>query len=120
MATFPTYAQIMVDGYSLKRESALLRSEMESGPPKQAKIKTRVMVKRSIKIYLDSYTNYQNFMTWFANDINQGADFFDMPDPITQTETISARFVGGDLSMVPLTHTNEHWSISAEIETWSA
>ena len=119
MATFPNYANILIDSYSVNRESALLRSEMESGPPKQAKIKSRVMVTHNVKIYISSKTDYQSFQTWYANDISQGADWFDFVDPISGS-TIQARFVGGELTSSPMTAALEQWTISAKLESWSA
>ena len=119
MATFPTYADILIDSYSVNRESALLRSEMESGPPKQAKIKSRVMVTHNVKIFIDTKANYQSFQSWYANDISQGADWFDFVDPISGS-TIQARFVGGELSSSPMTAALEQWTISAKLESWSA
>lgn len=119
MATFPSYADILIDSYSVNRESALLRSEMESGPPKQAKIKSRVMITHNVQIYIATKANYLSFQTWFSNDISEGADWFDFTDPISGS-TIQARFVGGELTASPLSAKLEQWKISAKLESWSA
>ena len=119
MATFPNYANILIDSYSTNRESALIRTEMESGPPKQAKIKSRVMVSHNVQIYINSKADYLSFQTWFADDISQGADWFDFVDPISGS-TIQARFVGGELTASPLSAKLEQWKISAKLESWSA
>lgn len=119
MATWPSYAKILRDGYAEQRESALLRTEMESGPPRQTKIKSRVMVTRPVAILLESGTDYQSFLAWYKTTINEGADWFDYVDPVTGS-TISMRFSGGGLSAQPLAASSGPWRISASIESWSA
>jgi hypothetical protein len=119
MATLPSYVKILFDGYAQRRESGILRTEMESGPPRQARFKTRVMITRSAKLYITSKANFANFETWFMNDLAGGSLFFNMPDPISGT-TISARFVGGTFTANPLSSAMADWEISCEIENWSA
>ena len=116
MAAFPSYAKIALSGFAEQRESALLRTQMESGPPKQAKVRSRVMVTRPVTILLGSLSDYQSFITWFSQTIHEGADWFDLTDPVTGT-TKSARFVGGGLDATP-NGTKNAWSIKANIETW--
>jgi hypothetical protein len=118
MATFPTYAQILYKDYSKKRESSLLRSEMESGPPKQARYKYNVMEVHSVKIYIDSKANFLLFETWYKDDLSDGANWFDFVDPISGS-TISARFRDGGYTASPMTAAMQDWEISAQIETWS-
>lgn len=117
MATFPTYADILYNGYSKKRESALLRSEMDSGPPKQARIKQNVMEVHSVKIYVASNANFQLFESWYSSDISEGASWFDFVDPVTGS-TKSARFKDGGYTATPMTPDMENWEISAQIEIW--
>ena len=116
MATFPTYAKILASGFAEQRESALLRTEMESGPPKQAKIKSRVMVTRPVSILLQSRADYLSFVDWFRTTLNEGADWFDFTDPVTQTVK-SARFVGVGLEASPQSGLML-WTINTKIETW--
>ena len=116
-ATLPVYARIMFDSYSQKRDSAILRTDMESGPPRQAKIRSRVMLTRTVRIVIESLANFQLFETWFKDDINYGADFFNMRDPVSKA-TIEARFVGGEYVSRPLTGTLTLWQIDASIESW--
>ena len=116
MATFPAYAKILASGFAEQRESALLRTEMESGPPKQAKIKSRVMVTRPVSILLQSRADYLSFVDWFAEDLNEGSDWFDFTDPVTHTVK-QARFVGGGLEASPEAGLTL-WTINTKIETW--
>ena len=119
MATLPSYVTVLFDSYQQTRESGVLRTEFENGPPRQARFKSRVMITRAVKLYVSSNANFQAFETWFADDIEQGAMFFNMTDPVKGT-TIEARFVGGTYSAVPLSSSMNHWQINCQIESWSA
>ena len=116
MATFPTYAKLLADGYAEQRESALLRTEMESGPPKQAKFKSRVMVVRPVTVLLQSRSDYLSFVTWFSETINEGSAWFDFTDPVTHTVK-QGRIVGGGLEATPQAGLTL-WTIPLKIETW--
>jgi len=117
MSVFPSYAELLISGYGEKRESVLLRTEMESGPPKQARIKSRVMVERAVAIRLMSLADYQAFVAWFALDLDEGAGWFDFNDPVSGVSK-PARFVGGGLEATPTTARLNGWTINAKIETW--
>ena len=116
MATFPAYAQLLATGFAEQRESALLRTEMESGPPKQAKIKSRVMVTRPVTILLSSKADYQSFVEWFSTAIDEGADWFDWRDPVSGAVK-QARFVGGGIEATP-SGVFSAWTINTKIEAW--
>ncbi len=115
--TFPTYAKLLFDGYRQKRESALLRTEMESGPPKQAKVRSRVMLTRTVKIYLASKADFQAFENWYASTLDLGALWFNMRDPVSGT-TVLGRFVGGGYSATPIAGKLAAWVIETSIESW--
>lgn len=117
MDTFPAYAKLLFDGYAEQRESALLRTEMESGPPKQARIKTRVMVTRPVSIWLQSKADYLSFVAWFSDTLDEGAGWFDFADPVSGT-TRQARFAGGGLDAQPVQASLTDWTVKAKIETW--
>lgn len=117
METFPSYVKIGMEGYNEKRESALLRSDMESGPTKQAKIKSAVLVTRHAKLLFRTNAEYQSFINWFSVNINEGADWFTWTDPTSLTVK-QARFVSGGLDAAPLGNASGPWTASANIETW--
>ena len=117
MATLPSYVRILFDGYQQSRESALIRTEMESGPPRQAKIKSLVLTTRTAKLYLSSKADYLSFLTWYREDISEGALFFNMTDPVTGS-TIQARFVDGGFVSRPMTAAMDFWEIEVNIESW--
>ena len=117
MPAFPSYATLLLDGFAEQRESALLRTEMEDGPPKQARIRSRVMITRPVRILFRSKADYLNFVIWFAETLNEGALWFDFADPVSKT-TKQARFVGGGLDGSPLAPNLTAWAVSTKLETW--
>lgn len=117
--SFPSYAKILLAGYQHQRESALLRSEMESGPARQSKVRSRVMVTRTCTIFLETLSDFNSFETWFATTLNEGALWFDYADPVSGI-TKSARFVGGGYSATPASGALGSWNIAAKLETWGS
>lgn len=117
MAILPSYVRILFDGYQQNRESALLRTEMESGPPRQARVKSLVMTTRTAKLYLSTRADYLSFLTWYRDDIAEGALFFTMTDPVTATN-IQARFVDGGFDSKPMSAKMDCWEIDVRIESW--
>ncbi len=117
MAALPAYVEILLDGYSEQRGSALLRTEMEDGPPKQARIRSRVLVTRPATLRVTSRVNYLSLVAWYSETLNEGADWFDFADPVSGT-TKAARFVGGGFDATPQSGL-ETWFIKTQIETWS-
>lgn len=119
MATLPSYVKILFQDYSQRRESALLRTEMESGPPKQAKVRSRVMLTRAAKLYLSSKADFQSFETWYREDLDEGALFFTMVDPVSGSN-IEARFVGGGYTATPMSAAMQLWQVEVNIESWGS
>lgn len=119
MATLPSYVKILYQDYSQRRESALLRTEMESGPPKQAKVRSRVMLTRAAKLYLSSKADFQSFETWYKDDLDEGSLWFNMTDPVSGS-TVEARFVGGGYTATPMSAAMELWQVEVNIESWGS
>jgi hypothetical protein len=120
MATFPTYAVLLRDGFKVRRNSAVTRTEFEDGFTKQQKRWSRVLVSRDVVYGFSTKANYLAFLTWFNVDINRGASWFDWPDPTTGI-VIQARIASGALEEeVPFEPTLEKWSIKFVIEAWDA
>lgn len=93
MAAWPTYARLEA-AITETRESALLREAVESGPPKQRRTKSRVMITLAGTVLFRTAADYAAFMTWFATTIKHGQDWFDFVHPRTGA-IVQARFVGG-------------------------
>ena len=119
METFPTYAEVQVDGFMQQRASAVQRTQMSSGPPKQLKAQSRVMVTRPLTCVLYSASDFSNFITWFQTNINYGADWFNWTDPVDNV-TKSARIVGGLDTEEPIVPPLVEWRVRFKLETWSA
>lgn len=119
MATLPSYVRVLFDGYSEEKESGIIRTEFENGPPRQARFKSRTMKTRAAQLFIESKANFLAFETWFADDLEQGALFFNMTDPIRGT-TIEARFVGGVYTAQPMTAALNLWRVDCQIESWGS
>ena len=115
--TLPSYAKILFAGYQQQRESALLRTDMESGPPRQNKVRSRVMVTRTCNLFFDSEADFNSFETWYAGDAHEGSLWFNFTDPVSGSVK-SGRFVGGGYTATPLVPDLSKWQIDLKIETW--
>lgn len=117
MPTWPAYAAILFDGYAEEPEPAVIRTEMESGPAKQAMVRSLVTIQRPVKALITSNADYQSFMTWFRTDIKRGALWFDWTDPV-DGQVKQARIVGGKIDPRPQRKDMSRWHIGLRIETW--
>jgi len=119
METLPPYVKLLSDGFSLVRAPALQRTEMASGPVKQLKTMSRVMVTRQVRLLFTSKADYTAFIDWFQQGVNFGADWFNWTDPLDKVEK-PARLVGGLKSETPITPNLNTWEVQTAIETWSS
>lgn len=119
MAAFPSYAKILLDGYAVQQASALKRSDMDAGPPKQRLDRSRQMVERQVTVHLGSRADYDAFMTWFRDTIHRGADWFDFTNPETLT-TLQARIKNGEMQRQPMNPALTLWHVSFTLESWDA
>lgn len=120
MATFPSYAKLLVEGFEEIPGDVLIRTAMEDGPPKQAKIRYREMISRPVNYRLVSKTDYNSFMTWYRTTINNGSDWFTWTDPVSGSSK-NARIIKGSFkSCRPLIgrNLNGAWTVSFTLETW--
>lgn len=118
-AVFPSYARIMLSGFSLERESGLIRTEMDSGPPRQAKIKSVVMMVRTVDIYLPTYQNFVDFDKWYSETLQEGSLPFTFKDPLTGNNVTNARFRDGGYTATLLGGKDSGWKMSMKIEVWA-
>ncbi|MEK6592600.1 MAG: hypothetical protein AABZ67_05900 [Pseudomonadota bacterium] len=117
MATFPTYAKLLHEGYRRARQPAVLRTDMETGPAKQAKIVSRVMIVHEVQYAFGTIADYQNFLIWFRDDIARGAGWFDWADPLTDAVK-AARIVGGAIDEELPNKQMDVWVLRFKIEHW--
>lgn len=118
-ATFPNYLGLMHGFPRIVREPAVLRTEMESGPPKQAMIRSSALVTREVQYVCKTLANYQSFKAWFVTDIARGADWFFWPDPEDDVSKL-ARIVGGIIESEEPNKTLDVWVLKFRLETWDA
>jgi len=71
---FPTTARLLLPA-PLSMDSALLRTNMESGPVKQAKIKSLQNNRRDL-VYRMTGDEYDAFKNWHKTEINRGATYY--------------------------------------------
>ena len=117
MEIFPTYAKLLHDGYRRRRESAVLRTEMETGPAQQAKVRARGLVTHQVQYAFGSIADYQNFLTWFFVSVAAGAAWFTWPDPMTDA-ALTARIAGGVIEEEIPNKTLDVWVLRFKIEHW--
>lgn len=115
---FPTYVRLSIDGFGLDRATAVNRTDMSDGMVKQLRTKSRVLVTRSVMLLLDSKADYLSFITFFEEDLDKGALWFQWVDPIDK-QTKLARFVSKLGKEEMRGGMPNLWQISASIETWS-
>lgn len=115
---FPTDLILEQDGFAEQPADGVIATKMENGIVKQAKVNTRVMVDRPVKYVATSLAIYQSWQTYYTTTINRGADWFDWPDPVSNT-TKSARIKAGSYrGAVPRGGLLNTWDISFVLQTW--
>ena len=93
MAAYPaSLPQAPIDGgFVDERQSATIRSAMETGAPKTRKMFTAAVRTWKWTTILDG-TQRATFDTFFITTINEGADTFTMTDPVDGTTSQTVRF----------------------------
>lgn len=113
MATFPA-GKITFSGFKRQRVSSVNRSDMESGPAKQALRSSRDYIRFPVT-YLFTDVEYDAFDLWVDATINK-VGWFDWTDPVSDTVR-EARIVNGDISEAsPLNPQMDRWVVKFMIE----
>lgn len=113
------YGKLLLRDYGERPESAILRTDMESGPAKQAKVRSKVLVSRSVNIDY-SNTEYGQFKTWFNGTLGYGANWFYWTDPRDGGSKL-ARIVRGEYeakAYVKSMGDELRWQVSLTLESW--
>ena len=114
MATWPSSLPDPVrTGYTIKRNTQVIRTDMETGIPRQRRRFTAPLDVIAVTwIFSDSeFTTFENFVN---NDINGGADWFDCDLKDGQgVRTMEVRFMGGtyEAKLVGM-----DWQVDAHLE----
>lgn len=113
MAAFPDYAKILLNGFDEKPDFGVLRTETDGGISKQRPTRSLPIVRRNAQVLVSGLADKLAFDSWFRQDLNGGAGWFDWTDPLDETVK-QARFVGGDLTW---TSPGVAWIAQVQIET---
>lgn len=113
MATLPSYACVMLEGYEESPSYNVVRTSMDNGLAKQRARNSMPIVTRSVKINVGGKANKILFDTWFKTDLNGGVGWFTYVDPIDSVSK-QARFVNGELSW---SSPGVIWMAAAKVET---
>ena len=118
-ATFPTYGQMSLGEYSESGDPGLLRTPMESGPPKQALVAARSMLQREISLVYTA-SEFQSFRTWWRDTIARGTDWFSWDDPVDGATKL-VRIPGGRYRARPFAPSPGEalsWEVALVLEGW--
>jgi hypothetical protein len=116
MPVWPDTAKVLLEGYAEARESALLRTEMESGPPKQARVRSRLLTTRQFTVGFATAGDYLAFLDWYRDELSEGAAWFEFFDAVRDT-LVQARFAEGGLS-AQAEFELEVWKMPVRLESW--
>lgn len=102
---FPTGVAIVLGSVSESPQSAVLRSEMERGVPKQRRERSDVLVSVPAELQFRNKAQAQDWLDWFysAAGAGAGADWFAWVHPRTG-QTVQARIKGGELGPLQPMH----------------
>lgn len=116
MIAFPSYVQVLVNGYTENYDSNYLRSEFERGVPKQRKISCQGLKQVTISVYVCD-ENYQDWLTFWKDS---GRSWFEFNDPSTNPATKKkARIVAGDLNAQPRGDDFDYWTFDLILEMYA-
>lgn len=115
MATFPVEGLLLLDGFSEQPRPGVLRTDMDSGPPKQAPIESLLLNQRPVVYLFKSKADYQTFFSWWRDTIVR-TGWFDWTDPVSAT-TKRARIAGGQIQPRPRRGDLGSWEVSMVLET---
>lgn len=95
MATFPTYALMLLEGASESFDSGVIVSEMERGLAKQRVTSNRVLRKLKVTLEFSTAADATAFENWYFVTIKR-INFFDVQHPRTG-QTVAMRFEKGEI-----------------------
>ncbi|MBD3610519.1 MAG: hypothetical protein HUJ30_08220 [Gammaproteobacteria bacterium] len=117
---WPSVGKLLLNGYRETPESAVNRTPMEKGPPKQAKVKSRRMVPRAVR-YRMTPAERDTWETWFTGaECNFGSGWFDWINPFKGITT-QARIVNGEYQFTAASAGEGaplEWELSITLESW--
>lgn len=88
-STLPQYVD--QDGYTQTIKNPLIRTDMEAGPAKVRLRYTAIPEEFSISLVMTK-KQFEDFVTFFKQDIHYGADTFTWNHPVTRAISNNCRF----------------------------
>lgn len=118
MIALPSYVQILSPGYGEKYLAKVIRSEFDRGVPKQRSLSCNGMKEVTFDaIVCDE--DYQNWLSFFRNDISSGADWFEFIDPSHNPAVKKkARIIASDLVSQPSNEDFQFWKFKLTLEMY--
>lgn len=113
MASLPSYARVLQDGYGEESDFGVIRTSMDNGIAKQRARYSKAIVTRDVQILVLNKADKGSLDDWIRDDLNGGAAWFDFTDPLTSTVK-QARLVGGKIKW---SSPGVVWIASGQIET---
>jgi len=95
MPVWPTYAKLLMEGYSEEFDPSIERTEMERGIPKERVLNSQVLDSITATVLFRSAGDIAAFDAWYFTDVKR-VGWFTMAHPRTGA-AISARFQAGKL-----------------------
>lgn len=113
MVTFPSYARVLLPGFTETPDYGVLRTDMDGGIAKQRPQWTVAIVTRDVVIHVDDLAHKNAFDQWLRDDLNRGVAWFEWLDPLDSVLK-QARIVSGKISW---TSPGRVWRAAAQMET---
>jgi len=118
--TFPSIGIFISDSSNYKRmpRGTIVRTNMESGPPKQLTIASQAWIESQVT-YIFTKTEYQTFLTFYSSTLSNGNYWFNWTDPFDSTTKL-ARIVNGTITDASPTNPQaSYWTVKFTLETVS-
>lgn len=114
MEAWPSYAKVLLNGFEESADYGVLRTNMDSGLPKQRKRFGKAIVTRSASCIVTK-EQMMTFKTWVKDNLDGGVLSFTWTDPLDKTPKTS-RIVGGKIQWNPV-ESGYIWKATFQIES---
>ncbi|HQK38760.1 MAG TPA: hypothetical protein PLO52_01435 [Flavobacterium alvei] len=118
MIALPKYVQILSNGYKETYTGKIIRSEFDRGIAKQRSLSSNGIKQVTFNaIVCDE--NYQDFLSFYRNDLASGANWFEFIDP-SKSPAIKkkARMISSDLVTEPTGEDFPYWGFTLTLEMY--
>jgi len=120
MIQFPNYIIILWNSYQEQYKPTILRSDFDRGPAKQRPLTSRDYKTVSFTAHICD-SNYQDFLSWWANDIKRGAFWFEFLDgSYPEALPKRARMNEFNINSKPTNPSFDKWEVQFSLEMWDA